>query len=74
MVPGHGQIGGKELAANLKQYFIDMKTAADNPDKKDEMIAKYSAWLAMPGMASPEKTIKYIKTTNKSINMNMNNE
>jgi Zn-dependent hydrolases, including glyoxylases len=62
IVPGHGKIGGKEIAVSLKQYFEDMKIAASDPAKEAELKAKYSAWFNMPFMASPDKTIQYIKS------------
>jgi len=61
LVPGHGKPGGKELAEALKQYFIDMKTAAVNPDRESEIKAKYTDWTTMPMMASPDKTIQFLK-------------
>lgn len=64
IVPGHGKLGGKEIAKLLREYFIDMKLAASNPDKEKEIKAKYASWTKMPFMASPDKTIKYIKEKN----------
>jgi glyoxylase-like metal-dependent hydrolase (beta-lactamase superfamily II) len=64
IVPGHGKIGGKELALSLKQYFEDMKTAASDPSKEAELKAKYSDWFKLPFMSSTEKTIEYLKTKN----------
>ena len=64
LVPGHGKLGGKELAMSLKQYFEDMKSAALNPEQEKELNTKYAEWSKMPFMASPDKTIKYIKSNN----------
>lgn len=64
IVPGHGKLGGKELASSLKQYFEDMKLAAAEPEKASELKAKYSDWFKMPMMSSPEKTIEYLKSKN----------
>jgi glyoxylase-like metal-dependent hydrolase (beta-lactamase superfamily II) len=54
IVPGHGQIGDKEIVVAMRQYFIDMTAAK---------IDKYKDWMTMPNMASPEKTIEYIKSS-----------
>ena len=54
IVPGHGQIGDKEIVIAMRQYFIDMTAAK---------IDKYKDWMTMPSMASPEKTIEYIKSS-----------
>ena len=64
IVPGHGKIGGKEIALSLKQYFEDMKMAASDPSKEAKLKAKYSTWFNVPSMASTEKTIEYIKSKN----------
>ena len=54
IVPGHGQIGNKEIVIAMRQYFIDMTAGK---------IDKYKDWMTMPSMASPEKTIEYIKSS-----------
>ncbi len=59
IIPGHGQIGDKEIVVSMRQYFIDMTAAVTDPGKMD----KYKDWMTMPGMASPEKTIEYIKSS-----------
>ncbi|HXU26310.1 MAG TPA: MBL fold metallo-hydrolase [Bacteroidia bacterium] len=61
VVPGHGPIGGIEIIDNFKQYFIDMKTAASDASKKDELIAKYKDWGQIPMFMSPGATISAIK-------------
>jgi cyclase len=61
LVPGHGNVGYKGIAASLRKYFEDMKTAAADPSKQNELIAKYKDWKTSPPMASPEKTIEFIK-------------
>jgi cyclase len=61
IVPGHGPAGNKEMVIAVRQYFIDMTAAVSDPSKID----KYKDWMTMPGMASPEKTIEFIKSTEK---------
>jgi glyoxylase-like metal-dependent hydrolase (beta-lactamase superfamily II) len=61
VVPGHGAIGGIEIIDNFRQYFLDMKTAANDPSKKDELIAKYKDWGQVPIFMSPSGTISAIK-------------
>jgi len=61
VVPGHGKTGGKELLASMKQYFEDMRTAANNPGKEKEMKEKYKDWMELPMMTSPGATIDYIR-------------
>ena len=62
LVPGHGSLGDSTMVRDMKQYFDDMKTAASNPAQEKELVAKYKHWTAMPAMASPEKTISYIRS------------
>ena len=61
IIPGHGKIGGKELVTTMYQYFTDMKSAADDAQKEPALVAKYATWQKMPGISSPENTIKFIK-------------
>lgn len=57
IVPGHGRIGGIEIIDNFKTYFNDMKTAASDPSKKSELVAKYDDWNQIPIVMSPGATI-----------------
>jgi glyoxylase-like metal-dependent hydrolase (beta-lactamase superfamily II) len=61
IVPGHGAVGGIEVINDFRQYFIDMKTAATDPSKKDELVAKYKDWGQVPMFMSPGATISAIK-------------
>ena len=61
VVPGHGPIGGIEVIQNFKQYFNDMKLAATDDFKKDELIAKYKDWGQIPIFMSPGATVKAFK-------------
>jgi len=57
VVPGHGDIGGVEVISHFKQYFDDMKEAAQNPSKEDELVSKYKDWTQIPMLMSPGATI-----------------
>jgi glyoxylase-like metal-dependent hydrolase (beta-lactamase superfamily II) len=57
LVPGHGSIGDKEIINVFKQYFLDMKEASVNSDKKSELISKYSDWNQVPFLMSPGATV-----------------
>lgn len=61
VVPGHGPVGGIEIIDNFRQYFLDMKTAAADGTKKDELVAKYKDWGQIPVLMSPGATIKAFK-------------
>ena len=64
IVPGHGEIGGIEILNTFKQYFIDMKTAAADGDKEDELVAKYKDWNQVPRVMSPGATVSFIRGVN----------
>jgi glyoxylase-like metal-dependent hydrolase (beta-lactamase superfamily II) len=61
IVPGHGQAGNKDMVISLHQYFVDMTDAGIDSSKENQLKDKYKDWMTHPGMASPEKTIEYIK-------------
>jgi len=60
-VPGHGKNGDRAIVESLKNYFEDMKTAANDPSKEKAMKAKYKDWPEVPMSASPGITIDYIR-------------
>jgi cyclase len=61
VVPGHGEIGGKELITNYKAYFEDMKTASFDESQKESLSSKYENWGQLPLVMSPAATIKAFK-------------
>lgn len=60
-VPGHGKPGDVSIVESMKQYFVDMKTAAYDPSREKAMKWKYKDWIEMPMMTSPGKTTDYIR-------------
>lgn len=65
IVPGHGAISDLSVIADFKQYFMDMKLAASNPDKENELVAKYKDWNQIPIFMSPSATISFFKKKSK---------
>jgi glyoxylase-like metal-dependent hydrolase (beta-lactamase superfamily II) len=61
VIPGHGPMGGIEVIDNFRQYFIDMKTVANDDSKRDELLAKYKDWAQIPIFMSPGATVNAIK-------------
>lgn len=61
IVPGHGPTAGPELLDNFRQYFNDMKTAANDPSKRDELIERYKSWTQVPLLMSSENVMKGFK-------------
>ena len=62
IVPGHGAVGDRGIVESMRQYFLDMTSAAIDPSKGSEMKDVYKDWMKLPNMSSPGKTIEYIKT------------
>jgi glyoxylase-like metal-dependent hydrolase (beta-lactamase superfamily II) len=58
VVPGHGAVGGIEIIDNFRQYFLDMKLAAEDPLQKDKLVSKYDDWGQIPVLMSPGSTIR----------------
>ncbi len=58
VVPGHGAVGGIEITDNFRQYFLDMKLAAEDPLQKDKLVSKYDDWGQIPLLMSPGSTIR----------------
>ncbi len=65
VVPGHGDVGGREVIDNFRIYFKDMISAANDPSKEREMKDKYKDWRQVPFMMSPGASISYIRDHKK---------
>lgn len=61
VVPGHGNMGSRKVFDTFSQYMLDMKEAAENSEKKDELISKYSDWTQLPFFMSHQATIRKFK-------------
>jgi glyoxylase-like metal-dependent hydrolase (beta-lactamase superfamily II) len=61
IVPGHGVIGGIDILENFRQYFNDMKLAANDNSKREAMIEKYNSWTHVPLMMSSGNVIDGFK-------------
>jgi len=57
IVPGHGPTGGIEILDTFRQYFNDMKIAANDDSKHDELVDKYKDWTQVPMMMSSGNVI-----------------
>jgi len=65
VVPGHGDIGGREIITNFRQYFKDITTAANDKSKEDAIVEKYKGWRQVPIIMSPGANINYIRDQKK---------
>ncbi len=65
VVPGHGEVGGIEVIEAFRQYFSDMKLAASDDSKKNELEEKYKDWRHIPIVMSTGSTIRAFKNKQK---------
>ncbi len=68
IVPGHGAVGDKTIIESMRQYFTDMTAAATDTSVTNQIIEKYKDWITMLNMASPEKSIEYIRLSKPAAN------
>lgn len=61
IVPGHGATGDIQILNDFRQYFHDMKLAAGDESKSDEMKDKYKSWTQVPMMMSSGNVIDGFK-------------
>lgn len=63
VIPGHGDIGGKELITGFHQYFVDMKSASEDIDLTEAMRKKYGLYRSIPvNKAGFDQTIQFIRS------------
>ena len=65
VVPGHGEVGGREVIDTYRDFFADMYVASLDNEKKSKLLAKYKDWKQIPIFMSADATISYIKGENK---------
>jgi cyclase len=61
VVPGHGDVGSRQLIEDYRNFFADMYVASLDQDKKAQLLTKYNTWKQIPFMMSPDATVSYIK-------------
>ncbi|MDB5284646.1 MAG: lactamase [Bacteroidota bacterium] len=65
VVPGHGSNGSVAIIDDFRTFFEDMKAAAADPSKKNDVLSKYGDWTQVPFIMSPAAAISYIKGENE---------
>ena len=64
VVPGHGDPGDKSTIIEFKNYLMEMREAANNPDLEAQMQEKYLDWMSLPiNKAGFEQTLQYIRNS-----------
>lgn len=65
VVPGHGDLSGREAILNMKSYFASIESALGDNAKMKEMKAKYGAYRKFPLFGSLHRTARLL-TANKA--------
>ena len=65
LLPGHGEVSDKSALPAMKEYFVSIRDARDNPARLKELKKKYSNYSSVPAMADFKKTLAYIKKETK---------
>jgi glyoxylase-like metal-dependent hydrolase (beta-lactamase superfamily II) len=65
LVPGHGPVSNKSALQTIRDYFVLISDAIDNASKLAELKAKYKGYASIPGMASFDKTVSFIRAQRK---------
>jgi len=61
VVPGHGDMGGPEVISAYRDYFTDMKLAALDHSKENELVAKYADYRHIPRLMSSEAVVDWFE-------------
>jgi cyclase len=58
IVPGHGSMGTMPVLDRFRQYFLDMKLAAEDGNQRRALLEKYKDWTQIPFFMSPRSTMR----------------
>ena len=61
VVPGHGELGGKEVIDNFRDFFNDMKLASLDQAREKELMSKYKDWAQIPFIMAPSVAEGFFK-------------
>ena len=61
IIPGHGNISDKSALIEMREYFLSIREAINNPEKLKLMRKKYQDFKTVPVTNSFEKIVKKIK-------------
>ena len=64
LVPGHGAVSDRNALLTMKEYFVSIRDAVNDPQKLFALREKYKKYSSVPGMASFDKTVKFIRDEN----------
>ncbi|OHD65467.1 MAG: hypothetical protein A2176_13095 [Spirochaetes bacterium RBG_13_51_14] len=66
LVPGHGVVAGRNGLLAMRDYFVSISDAIDNPEKLAALKEKYKNYSSIPLISGCDETIKYIEKEKKA--------
>jgi len=66
LVPGHGKVSDQSALVSMKDYFVSIAGAIQNPGSQAELKQKFKAYFSLPGMSGFDKTLSFIERERKS--------
>lgn len=66
VVPGHGAISDKSVVTGMKDYFVEISGAINDPEKLSGLKKKYDSYFSVPKMTGFENTVRFIKNEQKA--------
>jgi len=65
LVPGHGKITDKNAIIQMKDYFITISNAVDNPEKIKEVKEKFKDYFTLMFVSGFDKSVSFIRKEKK---------
>jgi cyclase len=65
VIPGHGMISNKNIIAEMRDYFVQIKNAINDNVQLVNLKKKYAHFYSIPDMSGFDYTVNFIKTEQK---------
>jgi glyoxylase-like metal-dependent hydrolase (beta-lactamase superfamily II) len=65
LIPGHGKVSDQSALASMKDYFVSIGDAVQNPGTRTELKQKFKSYFSLPGMSGFDKTLSFIENERK---------
>ena len=66
VIPGHGIVSDKSVIIGMKDYFIQISNAVNDPEKLSNLKKKYASYFSVPNMTGFDNTVTFIKNEKKT--------
>jgi glyoxylase-like metal-dependent hydrolase (beta-lactamase superfamily II) len=65
VIPGHGMVSDKSIIIGMRDYFIQISNAVNDPEKLAILKKKYASYFSVPNMTGFDNTVTFIKDEKK---------